>query len=543
MIFTTKPLKVVRLTCENPIEDFIKHELTKEEAGSLTRNAFFIRAIGVEKTDEIFSQQVKRLDDYFLLKAKDTVYLRLEELKYSLSPQETEGYIQAYEEWLKIKDAKPEEQFRLPFPAELTSDTLEWTKKCAFKEVLHMYERYMPHANASTTKNFAVKLLSWIAAYLPLLVTKERGQLGKVVYVGPIKRQEYLFLYFLFLMGCDVLYMNPQEDCLATYEEVQRTSQVYHYPIKAQVPATLVPFETYKKQIVKPSEVVTAPIQSISIQRPPQQNTTIKESGARRGSINLGGSHKGSVGNGIQRQTPRVPSSAMPSRSVPPKSNHSAEPSRPIVPNHQAPLVSSTVTTSIGNNTGILRELSYEELAQLSTSIVMITVLDGQRRAFKGGSGVVIHEEGYILTNFHVVRDGCHFEVQFENEEQSYVTSRIVKYHPNYDLALIKVEKRCKPLPLYRGEHLVRGQKVVAIGSPLGLFNTVSDGIISAFREIQDMSMIQFTAPISNGSSGGALLDMYGRLIGIITAGFDAGQNLNLAVKSEQIEYFANNFL
>ena len=170
-------------------------------------------------------------------------------------------------------------------------------------------------------------------------------------------------------------------------------------------------------------------------------------------------------------------------------------------------------------------------------------MLDGQRRAFKGGSGVVIHEEGYILTNFHVVRDGCHFEVQFENEEQSYVTSRIVKYHPNYDLALIKVEKRCKPLPLYRGEHLVRGQKVVAIGSPLGLFNTVSDGIISAFREIQDMSMIQFTAPISNGSSGGALLDMYGRLIGIITAGFDAGQNLNLAVKSEQIEYFANNFL
>ncbi len=543
MIFTTKPLKVVRLTCENPIEDFIKHELTKEEAGSLTRNAFFIRAIGVEKTDEIFSQQVKRLDDYFLLKAKDTVYLRLEELKYSLSPQETEGYIQAYEEWLKIKDAKPEEQFRLPFPAELTSDTLEWTKKCAFKEVLHMYECYMPHANASTTKNFAVKLLSWITAYLPLLVTKERGQLGKVVYVGPIKRQEYLFLYFIFLMGCDVLYMNPQEDCLAAYEEVLRTSQVYHYPIKAQVPATLVPFETYKKQIVKPSEVATVPIQSISIQRPPQQNTTIKESGARRGSINLGGSHKGSVGNGIQRQTPRVPSSAMPSRSVPPKNNHSAEPSRPIVPNHQAPRVGSTVTTSIGNDTGILRELSYEELAQLSTSIVMITVLDGQRRAFKGGSGVVIHEEGYILTNFHVVRDGCHFEVQFENEEQSYVTSRIVKYHPNYDLALIKVEKRCKPLPLYRGEHLVRGQKVVAIGSPLGLFNTVSDGIISAFREIQDMSMIQFTAPISNGSSGGALLDMYGRLIGIITAGFDAGQNLNLAVKSEQIEYFANNFL
>ena len=512
MIFTTKPLKVVRLTCENPIEDFIKHRLTKEEADSLTRNAFFIRAIGVEKAGQAFSQKVKQLDDYFLLEAKDAAYLRLEELRYSLSPQETEGYIQTYEAWLKLKDAKLEEQFKLPFPARLISNTLEWTKKCAFKEVLHMYECYIPHANASTTKNFAVKLLSWIETYLPLLVTNERGQLGKVVYIGPIKRQEYLFLYFLFLMGCDVLYMNPQEDYLVAYEEVKLISQVYHYPIKMQGAVTLIPFETYKKQIAKTAEVPTIPVQ------------------------------------GISRQTPRVPSSPMPSRS-----NHSPEPSRSMGPNtqsptkpsviHQTPPVRSIVATPIANNNRIPRELSYEELAQLSTSIVMITVLDGQRRAFKGGSGVVIHEEGYILTNFHVVRDGCHFEVQFENEEQSYVTSRIVKYHPNYDLALIKVEKHCKPLPLYRGEHLVRGQKVVAIGSPLGLFNTVSDGIISAFREIQDMSMIQFTAPISNGSSGGALLDMYGRLIGIITAGFDAGQNLNLAVKSEQIECFANNFL
>ena len=90
---------------------------------------------------------------------------------------------------------------------------------------------------------------------------------------------------------------------------------------------------------------------------------------------------------------------------------------------------------------------------------------------------------------------------------------------------------------------LVRGQKVVAIGSPLGLFNTVSDGIISGFRTVGARTMIQFTAPTSHGSSGGALLDLYGNLIGIITAGFDDGQNLNLAVDYQAILEFSGGLL
>lgn len=92
-------------------------------------------------------------------------------------------------------------------------------------------------------------------------------------------------------------------------------------------------------------------------------------------------------------------------------------------------------------------------------------------------------------------------------------------------------------------ETLVRGQKVVAIGSPLGLFNSVSDGIISGFRDIDGHSMIQFTAPTSHGSSGGALLNLYGELIGILTAGFDNGQNLNLAVDIKTISQFCRGFL
>ena len=76
-----------------------------------------------------------------------------------------------------------------------------------------------------------------------------------------------------------------------------------------------------------------------------------------------------------------------------------------------------------------------------------------------------------------------------------------------------------------------------------GLFNSVSDGIISGFRHINEMEMIQFTAPISRGSSGGAVLNMYGEIIGISTAGIDEGQNINLAVGYEKINEFIRGFI
>ncbi|WP_242972864.1 S1C family serine protease [Anaeromicrobium sediminis] len=89
---------------------------------------------------------------------------------------------------------------------------------------------------------------------------------------------------------------------------------------------------------------------------------------------------------------------------------------------------------------------------------------------------------------------------------------------------------------------LVRGQKIIAIGSPLGLFNTISDGIVSGFREFDYIKMVQITAPISPGSSGGALINMHGKLVGITTAGLD-GQNLNMAVPDQYIKEFVGNVL
>lgn len=188
--------------------------------------------------------------------------------------------------------------------------------------------------------------------------------------------------------------------------------------------------------------------------------------------------------------------------------------------------------------------LNYVELAKLASSVVMLQVFDDQGRCLKTGSGVIIQESGYILTNFHVAAGGSYYGVLLEEDPEVCYTNELIKYNQDFDLAILRMSKRRAPIPVWQGtEPLVRGQKVVAIGSPLGLFNTVSDGIISGFRTVGERAMIQFTAPTSHGSSGGALLDLYGNLIGIITAGFDDGQNLNLAVGYKAILEFCRGIL
>lgn len=173
----------------------------------------------------------------------------------------------------------------------------------------------------------------------------------------------------------------------------------------------------------------------------------------------------------------------------------------------------------------------------------MIAVHNKNGDVVSTGSGIMIGRNGYILTNDHVASGGYFYSVRIENDDKVYQTDELIKYHSDLDLALMRISRSLKPLPIYQGEKkLVRGQSVVAIGSPLGLFNSVSNGIISGFRILDGVHMIQFTAPISNGSSGGAVLNLNGEVIGISTAGFDQGQNINLAVGYESINMFVQGF-
>ena len=192
---------------------------------------------------------------------------------------------------------------------------------------------------------------------------------------------------------------------------------------------------------------------------------------------------------------------------------------------------------------GTRAELSFEQLAQLAPSVVMITVHDYSGEAFAGGSGIMIGRKGYILTNNHVLEDGSFFSVRIENDEQTYRTKEIIKYNQVLDLAVIRIDRALDPLPIYHGPQLSRGQKVVAIGSPLGYFNSVSDGIISGIRVLDDVQMIQYTAPGAPGSSGGALLNMYGEVIGIVSASARGSQGINWAVGYEFINLFVQGFI
>lgn len=146
------------------------------------------------------------------------------------------------------------------------------------------------------------------------------------------------------------------------------------------------------------------------------------------------------------------------------------------------------------------------------------------------GTGFVIDADGLIATNFHLVK-GARRATITTADERTFTEVRVAAFDQAHDLAILRIPARgLRPLRFQRGE-LEIGQPVVAIGNPIGLTNTVSDGLVSAVRRIgPGLELIQISAPISSGSSGGPVLDDRGRVIGVATLQGREGQNLNFAV-------------
>ncbi len=181
---------------------------------------------------------------------------------------------------------------------------------------------------------------------------------------------------------------------------------------------------------------------------------------------------------------------------------------------------------------------SVEEIVKSSIDAVVLVVVSDPSGEQRGqGSGFLISPDGTIVTNFHVIDDAHSAVVKLRNGAFCPVDG-VLAIDKKADLALIKVA--CKGLPsLALGEagSLAIGARVVAIGSPLGLQNTVSDGIVSSVRDGTDgQRWIQTTAPASPGNSGGPLLDSRGNVVGVITFQVVTGQNLNFAVPIESVK-------
>jgi serine protease Do len=146
------------------------------------------------------------------------------------------------------------------------------------------------------------------------------------------------------------------------------------------------------------------------------------------------------------------------------------------------------------------------------------------------GAGFVISEDGLIATSLHVIGEARPITVQLADGKQHEVTE-VFATDRNFDLAIIRIAAAKLPrLPLGDSDTLKQGAAVVALGNPLGLERSVVRGVVSARREVEGVEMIQLAIPIEPGNSGGPLLDLKGRVHGILTLKSAMTRNLGFAM-------------
>ncbi|HVV88314.1 MAG TPA: trypsin-like peptidase domain-containing protein [Kofleriaceae bacterium] len=178
--------------------------------------------------------------------------------------------------------------------------------------------------------------------------------------------------------------------------------------------------------------------------------------------------------------------------------------------------------------------LDAKEIVQQSKpAIVRIEDEDG-----RVGTGFAIDPAGQVATNLHVVVGASDIKVTLLDGTVLPV-NQVVALDPEHDLAIIHVSP-AKPLPVLQlgdSDKVAAGDPVVAIGNPLGVLDyTVSDGLIAAIRQLTPgVTLLQISAPISQGSSGGPLFNPFGEVIGVAVAISTEGQNLNFAVPSNYV--------
>lgn len=174
---------------------------------------------------------------------------------------------------------------------------------------------------------------------------------------------------------------------------------------------------------------------------------------------------------------------------------------------------------------------SPSEIArEQSKAVVVLESLDERGSVLGQGSGFIVTPGGAIVSNLHVVQGAAMVRVKLPNGDV-YKTADLVEVDDAKDIVVLKIKGFKLPVvTLGDSDKAEVGEQVVAISSPEGLTNSISTGVISGVRRFDTHRVFQLTAPISNGSSGGALFNSSGEVIGIITYLFKSGQNINFAV-------------
>lgn len=193
------------------------------------------------------------------------------------------------------------------------------------------------------------------------------------------------------------------------------------------------------------------------------------------------------------------------------------------------------------------RTNSIEKNAELfGEAVVMVTSPGGQ------GSGFIVTADGYLITNYHVIAQETQIKItvfhrtQTGFEQKHYKKVKIIALNPFIDLALLKIEdppeNPFKYVYLGNIEKIEAGQQVFAIGNPLGLTRTVSQGIVSTKnRNFEGRLYIQTTADINPGNSGGPLFNLKGQIIGVTSMGYLYLGGLNFAIPVDVVKRFIDN--
>jgi serine protease Do len=189
-------------------------------------------------------------------------------------------------------------------------------------------------------------------------------------------------------------------------------------------------------------------------------------------------------------------------------------------------------------------ERSVRELVnQLGEAVVQVRTPSGL------GSGFFLSEDGFLITNFHVIEGETQISVEVYHqrsgqlERKTYKQVRIVAMNKFADLALLKIDdkdaEKFKHVQIGSADALSVGERVFAIGSPLGLERTVTEGILSTkTRQLGGDLYLQTTAQINPGNSGGPLFNLHGEVVGVTNMKITSGEGLGFAIPSEMVRFF-----
>ena len=178
-----------------------------------------------------------------------------------------------------------------------------------------------------------------------------------------------------------------------------------------------------------------------------------------------------------------------------------------------------------------------ELVKRIQPAVVTIITYNGENKTTGQGSGFFIDKEGHLVTSYHVI-DGAYKAEIKTLDGRKYPVKCVVAEDRNVDLVELLIDipqELVRWVPVTKDEPRT-AERVVVVGSPLGLEYTVSEGIVSAVRDIPGLGTIfQTSAPMSPGSSGSPVVNMKGEVIGVATFQMIQGQNLNFAVCGKQV--------